>query len=85
MTEPTATDSSTSSVPPPTLEQWAALLAPGCLAHRIQLPFALKWIDLESGLDDRLASAVDGLLRQSSHAKQPCPKIVESLLKTRAH
>lgn len=49
MTEPTATDTSTSSVPPPTLEQWAALLAPGCLAHRIQLPYALRWIDLESG------------------------------------
>ncbi len=37
------------NVKPPTLEQWGALLAPGCLAHRLQLPYVLKWIDLESG------------------------------------
>jgi hypothetical protein len=49
MTEPTATNTTNSSTRPPALEQWAALLAPGCLAHRIQLPYALKWIDLESG------------------------------------
>jgi hypothetical protein len=33
----------------PNVEQWASFLAPGCLAHGIQLPYALKWIDLESG------------------------------------
>lgn len=33
----------------PRRDQWAAVLAPGCLAHHIQLPYALKWIDLESG------------------------------------
>jgi len=49
MTEPTATNTTSSSALPPTLEQWVALLAPGCLAHHIQLPYALKWIDLESG------------------------------------
>src|SRR5579871_611992 len=32
-----------------------------------------------------LTRAVHGLLRQSSHAKQPLPKIVEPLLKTRTH
>lgn len=43
------TRNSSGSVAPPTLEQWATLLAPACLAHRIPLPFALKWIDIESG------------------------------------
>src|SRR6202034_4532859 len=33
----------------------------------------------------RLPSAIHRLLRQSSHAKQPLPQIVEPLLKTRAH
>src|SRR3954468_5418822 len=39
----------TSSAGPPSVEQWATMLAPGCLANRIQLPYALKWVDLESG------------------------------------
>jgi len=46
MNEPIAANTSAA---PPSVEQWAAILAPGCLAHRIQLPYALKWIDLESG------------------------------------
>ena len=37
------------------------------------------------GSDAGLACAVYGLLRQSSHAKQPTPQIVEPLLKARAH
>ncbi len=36
-------------------------------------------------LDIRLAGAIDGLLRESSHAKQPLPQIVQPLLKARAH
>jgi hypothetical protein len=39
----------------------------------------------EIAFDIGLTSAVDGLLRQSSHAKQPLPQIVEPLLKTRTH
>lgn len=37
------------SIAPPTLREWGALLAPGCAAGGIQLPYALRWIDLESG------------------------------------
>jgi hypothetical protein len=29
--------------------QWAPFLAPGCVRYGIQLPYALKWVDLESG------------------------------------
>jgi hypothetical protein len=29
--------------------QWAPLLAPGCLRYGIQLAYALKWVDIESG------------------------------------
>lgn len=36
-------------VVPPRVEQWATYLAPGCLAHGIQLPYALRWIEIESG------------------------------------
>jgi len=41
--------SSTDTVLPPPLEQWRAYLAPGAAAHGIQLPYGLKWIDMESG------------------------------------
>jgi len=47
MNDPTPTN--TRSAAPPSVEQWASLLASGCLKHGIQLPYALKWIDLESG------------------------------------
>lgn len=33
----------------PRTSDWAALLAPGCVAGGIPLAFALKWIDMESG------------------------------------
>ena len=39
----------------------------------------------EVALHVGLAGAIDRLLRQSSHAKQPLPQIIEPLLKARTH
>ena len=36
-------------VPGVNVARWTALLVPGCLANGIQLPYALKWIEIESG------------------------------------
>jgi hypothetical protein len=33
----------------PSMAAWSALLAPRCLRADLQLPYVLKWIDLESG------------------------------------
>ncbi len=33
----------------PTLSQWGVAVTPGCLAAGIQVPYCLKWIDMESG------------------------------------
>lgn len=33
----------------PSIDEWAVVLAPGCRAHGIQLPYALKWGSMESG------------------------------------
>ena len=49
------------------------------------LPFEHHLAAGQVALHVGLTRAVYGLLRQSSHAKQPLPKIVEPLLKTRAH
>ena len=34
---------------PPTLDEWAAVMAPMCAARGIQLPYALNWTTIESG------------------------------------
>lgn len=33
----------------PTMDQWAAAMAAGCLAHGIPLPYAIRWLLIESG------------------------------------
>jgi hypothetical protein len=49
----TAADPTPSSpagtVPSPTLEAWAMLLAPAAATRRIQMPYALQWVAMESG------------------------------------
>lgn len=34
---------------PPSIEAWSAHLAPLCLAAQVQLPYALQWMQIESG------------------------------------
>jgi hypothetical protein len=53
-------------VPPPGLGTWAALLAPLSLQSNLQLPYVLKWIDMESGgnpcdIGHPQAKGLDGL------------------------
>lgn len=38
-------------VAPPGMQEWAAALAPGCVANGIPLPYGIKWLDMESGFN----------------------------------
>jgi hypothetical protein len=48
MTDSTGTGS-ISSASHPTIAEWGVALTPGCIAAGIQVPYALKWGDMESG------------------------------------
>ncbi len=37
------------NVKPPTLEEWARMMAPACKAAGCPVPYAVKWLDMESG------------------------------------
>lgn len=56
----------------PTSDEWARILAGFCLAHGIQLPYALKWMGVESG-GNPCAVGYPPAHGVSPHPGQPAP------------